>query len=139
MAPADMIDPTVRPTKVDRPSDVTGLVDLGDLTSILGVNDVTSGIGLETWLAQQARLRRVLRDRFGITRIVACGLPPVHGFPALPQPLRWYLGQRASAFDRALERALADAPDAVFLSLRFTEDLSLMAEDGNPGRSRDQQ
>ena len=100
----------------------------------LGVNDVTSGIGLETWLAQQARLRRVLRDRFGITRIVACGLPPVHGFPALPQPLRWYLGQRASAFDRALERALADAPDAVFLSLRFTEDLSLMAEDGfHPG------
>ena len=31
MAPSDYIDPSVRPTKVDRPSDVTGLVDLGEL------------------------------------------------------------------------------------------------------------
>ncbi|MBL1276688.1 MAG: general secretion pathway protein GspF [Ectothiorhodospiraceae bacterium] len=35
MAPATLIDPEIRPTKVDRPSDVTGLVDTGDLTAIL--------------------------------------------------------------------------------------------------------
>ena len=35
MAPADMINPEFRPTKVDRPSDVTGMVDVGNLTSIL--------------------------------------------------------------------------------------------------------
>lgn len=35
MAPMDMIDPEVRPTKVDRPSDVTGMVDVGNLTGIL--------------------------------------------------------------------------------------------------------
>lgn len=35
MAPADMINPEFRPTKVDRPSDVTGMVDVGELTSIL--------------------------------------------------------------------------------------------------------
>ncbi len=35
MAPADMINPEVRPTKVDRPSDVTGMVDVGNLTAIL--------------------------------------------------------------------------------------------------------
>ena len=35
MAPADMINPEVRPTKVDRPSDVTGMVDVGELTAIL--------------------------------------------------------------------------------------------------------
>ena len=34
MAPADLIDLTIRPTKVDRPSDVTGLVDVGDLTGL---------------------------------------------------------------------------------------------------------
>ena len=28
-----MIDPTVRPTKVDRPSDATGLVDTGKLVA----------------------------------------------------------------------------------------------------------
>ncbi len=42
MAPAMYIDPEFRPTKVDRPSDVTGLVDIGDLTAILGSNDVTA-------------------------------------------------------------------------------------------------
>ena len=35
MAPALQINPEIRPTKVDRPSDVTGMVDVGDLTAIL--------------------------------------------------------------------------------------------------------
>ena len=34
-APMSMIDPTVRPTKVDRPSDATGLVDTGKLVTLL--------------------------------------------------------------------------------------------------------
>lgn len=34
MAPAMMIDPSVRPTKVDRASDVTGLVDTGELGTL---------------------------------------------------------------------------------------------------------
>ncbi|MGD8709316.1 MAG: general secretion pathway protein GspF [Ectothiorhodospiraceae bacterium] len=39
MAPAMTVDPSVRPTKVDRPSDVTGLVDTGDLATLLGHDD----------------------------------------------------------------------------------------------------
>lgn len=35
LAPASQINPEVRPTKVDRPSDVTGMVDVGNLTAIL--------------------------------------------------------------------------------------------------------
>lgn len=35
MAPMAMMDPTARPTKIDRPSDVTGLVDVGDLVGLL--------------------------------------------------------------------------------------------------------
>lgn len=34
MAPAMLIDNTVRPTKVDRPSDATGLVDTGELSNL---------------------------------------------------------------------------------------------------------
>jgi hypothetical protein len=33
--PAPPINPEIRPTKVDRPSDVTGMVDVGDLTAVL--------------------------------------------------------------------------------------------------------
>lgn len=35
MAPASLIDLTLRPTKISRPSDASGLVDTGNLTSIL--------------------------------------------------------------------------------------------------------
>ncbi len=42
MAPATMIDLSIRPTKVDRPSDVTGLVDIGDLVSVLSQQDAVA-------------------------------------------------------------------------------------------------
>jgi hypothetical protein len=42
MAPANFIDLTIRPTKVDRPSDVTGLVDVGDLVSVLSQQDAVA-------------------------------------------------------------------------------------------------
>lgn len=42
MAPMNLINPQARPTKVDRPTDVTGLVDVGDLTSILSKNDAVA-------------------------------------------------------------------------------------------------
>ncbi len=100
----------------------------------LGVNDVTSGVGRARWRGQQAALRDLLRDRFGARLIIASGLPPMHGFPALPQPLRWYLGRRATALDRALEHDVGDEPGAAFLSLRFSDEVSQMASDGfHPG------
>jgi hypothetical protein len=42
MAPIGMIDLSVRPTKVDRASDVTGLVDTGQLASLLSVDDTVA-------------------------------------------------------------------------------------------------
>ncbi len=43
LAPAVQINPEVRPTKVDRPGDVTGMVDVGNLTAILSdPSDVTA-------------------------------------------------------------------------------------------------
>lgn len=42
MAPAAMIDPKARPTKVDRPTDVTGLVDTGKLVGLLNQSDAVA-------------------------------------------------------------------------------------------------
>jgi hypothetical protein len=42
VAPQNLIDLTIRPTKVDRPSDVTGLVDVGDLVSVLSQEDAVA-------------------------------------------------------------------------------------------------
>ncbi len=42
MLPAMLYDAEMRPTKVDRPSDVTNLVDTGDLVGILSKSDATA-------------------------------------------------------------------------------------------------
>lgn len=42
MAPAAFMDASVRPTKVDRPEDVTGLVDTGRLVGLLDQSDATA-------------------------------------------------------------------------------------------------
>lgn len=42
IAPAAMVDAKVRPTKIDRPSDVTGLVDTGKLVGLLSQDDAVA-------------------------------------------------------------------------------------------------
>lgn len=42
MAPVSMVDATLRPTKVDRPSDVTGMVDTGKLIGVLSQQDAVA-------------------------------------------------------------------------------------------------
>jgi lysophospholipase L1-like esterase len=100
----------------------------------LGVNDVTRFVGRNAWRSQQARLRALLRQKFGVSKLLISGLPPMHGFPALPQPLRWHIGGRATQFNRDLENDVAADDGAHFVDLRFTTDLSLIASDGfHPG------
>jgi lysophospholipase L1-like esterase len=100
----------------------------------LGVNDVTSGLGINAWLVQQRSLRQQLRRDLGVAHLIISGLPPMHGFPALPQPLRWWLGARATAYDEHLQKDLRGEADVSFLSLRFTDDVRGMAADGfHPG------
>ncbi len=100
----------------------------------LGVNDAISMVSLGNWRSRQARLRRLLREKFSVDTLIVSGLPPVHAFPALPQPLRWHIGTRATQFDRALSRDVAAESDVRFTDLRFSEETSLMSTDGfHPG------
>lgn len=100
----------------------------------LGVNDVVAGHSLARWRGHLARLRDVLHSRFEQPYILFSGLPPVHLFPALPQPLRWYLGARTRDFDRALARWVADQAHCTRLPTEFPRDAALLASDGfHPG------
>jgi hypothetical protein len=75
MAPAMMIDPQIRPTKVDRPSDVTGLVDTGDLTAVLSQTDAVK-VMEAVYRISDAKLgnvdTRISRDAV-IKELVRCG------------------------------------------------------------------
>ena len=68
----------------------------------LGVNDVTALRGVSRWLADVDRVCARLRERHSVKRLLWSGLPPMHRFPALPQPLRMVMGLHARALDRAL-------------------------------------
>lgn len=102
--------------------------------SVTGVNDATSGCRPKAFLARQKRLVALLRHRFSVKRVLLSGLPPMHRFPSLPQPLRWYLGARAQALDAALERWAGLQPTCDYLPLSFDMEVEDMAEDGfHPG------
>jgi lysophospholipase L1-like esterase len=100
----------------------------------LGVNDVTGDVGVARFLKRQAKLHALLRERFGARLVLASGLPPMHRFPALPQPLRWYLGARARELDRALAQSLRDGQGTEHLPFHGDVDAAHMAADGfHPG------
>jgi lysophospholipase L1-like esterase len=94
----------------------------------LGVNDVTRLVPRRTWLDRRRRLNALIRSRSGARLIVASGLPPMHRFPLLPQPLRWTLGAAARRLDAAL--AALDDPGHVHLPLAMPFAPEYVAEDG---------
>jgi len=100
----------------------------------LGVNDVTCGRSATTWLAELDELAGLLRIKFGAQRMLWSGLPPMDEFPALPQPLRWYLGARAKWFARVLREWAEPQSDCVFVAVPAGGYGPMMAEDGfHPG------
>jgi hypothetical protein len=66
MAPAMLVNSEWQPTKVDRPSDVTGLVDTGELVGLLSASDATTVL---------ESIYRISRQR--MDSAVSTGLPPV--------------------------------------------------------------
>lgn len=102
--------------------------------TVLGVNDSTGLISEDKFIADQSMLMSLLKEKFGVRRVVCSGLPPMHLFPALPQPLRWVMGSKAKSLDQALEKWLKSEPGCSYLKSDFTLDPKLMASDGfHPG------
>ncbi len=100
----------------------------------LGVNDVTGMVGSEKWLEQQQGLREKIQSLYSPRLMIINGIPPMHLFPVLPQPLRWYLGKKAASMSGLLQSHIDGLPDVVFMPLDFATDPSLMASDGfHPG------
>lgn len=102
----------------------------------LGVNDAVAGVGARSFAQRQARLFDALRTRLGARLLVASGLPPVHRFPLLPQPLRAFLGGKARRLDAELAALAAAHDDLLHVPLAFSGHLDerAMAEDGfHPG------
>ena len=101
----------------------------------LGVNDVLSRLNSPQWVAQQQLLIKTLRERFNAKQILLTKIPPMAQFPALPQPLRWYLGARCQEFNNALVVALNGEKDLEIIDLSQQLLGKHMASDGfHPGK-----
>lgn len=100
----------------------------------LGVNDLTGQVPAARWLRTLDTLADRLRERHGARLLLFCGLPPMHLFPLLPQPLRWYLGSAARRYDRALAHWTLGRPGFAHVPMPAMTDPTLMAVDGfHPG------
>ncbi|GGI81131.1 lipase [Shewanella hanedai] len=102
----------------------------------IGVNDVLSPLRSQQWQEQLQLLTQQLQSQFHTKRIWFTSVPPMENFPLLPHPLRWFLGQRAQAFNRSLEEfvGLNKACGLINLSGALHQDDDLqkagMAKDG---------
>lgn len=103
------------------------------VTSI-GVNDVTHGTTLKKWIRCQIRIVEMLQSKFNVQHIILSGIPPIHLFPALPQPLRWYLGRRAKMLNGELQKSVNTCDKCEMVEIDFPLDARYMAADGfHPG------
>jgi hypothetical protein len=89
---ASFFDPSVRPTKVDRPSDVTGLVDTGRLVEMLGVDGAAAVMDSILGISD-AKLARMAEEQV-VADLVHCAydqsaqLVVAYGDPSSLDPLR---------------------------------------------------
>lgn len=107
------------------------------LITALGVNDVVDQVRPAEAVAALAGIHALATARAGVRLSIHCAAPPMHRFPVLPQPLRWFFGRQAARYNAVLARALREQPNRHLLHLPVAlqqDAAALMAEDGfHPG------
>ncbi|MGE8541423.1 MAG: SGNH/GDSL hydrolase family protein [Acinetobacter sp.] len=102
------------------------------LTSV-GVNDVTKLMSSKQWIKKQQDLYQLIQQKFSPELVVAAGVPPMHMFPALPNPLSWLFGQYAKQMNTELAEFInaQDHMQWIEYDLQKYQSLNLeMASDG---------
>jgi len=104
------------------------------IVASVGVNDATRGTPVKKWISRHEKLIDIATNKLGCRHILLSSAPPMHLFPALPQPLRWYLGERAKRLNNALEKHLAGCSVCRVVSPDLPPKPPFMAPDGfHPG------
>ena len=96
----------------------------------VGVNDVTGLVRSRDWMHRVGAVIDGLCAHSPGAVVLMAGLPPLWGFPLLPQPLRYAFGLRARTFDRQLEQVVADRRGCVYVPTLFEPDPEKFSADG---------
>ena len=103
------------------------------LVAALGVNDVTAQRAPRQFLDNYRAIVQRIAQRTDAKYAVINGLPPMHAFPALPQPLRWYLGACAQRLDRTLQRWVDSDASLAYVSLQWGAAAQMSRDGYHPG------
>ena len=104
--------------------------DLDIIVLSVGVNDVTGLTRLSRWQRNLTDLLTVLHRHSPLAIVAVAGIPPLKGFPLLPQPLRMLFGLRGKTFDRAAWKVVSRYPWTVYVSLDFDPTPDKFSADG---------
>jgi lysophospholipase L1-like esterase len=96
----------------------------------VGVNDVTGRTSPKKWLSDLEQMTGYLRRQLGVKIIIYTALPPMQRFPALPQPLRWFLGRRAGLLDALLKKHCRQHAGLHHVQIELPFDAEFIASDG---------
>ncbi len=96
----------------------------------VGVNDLTSLRTLGRWQYSLDALLAALGEHSPKAIIAVAGMPPLHGFPLLPQPLRAMMGLRGRSFDAVARRTVARHRNAVHVPIDFVPSPDKFSLDG---------
>lgn len=99
----------------------------------LGVNDVTANTSARAFRRDCMALIERLKTQFSARHILFSAIPPMQQFPALPHPLRWFLGMRAELLNNTLH-SVCRSQGCVYLKLALPAAPQWFARDGfHPG------
>lgn len=96
---------------------------------VFGVNDTTGLTSPDRYASALRTLVGQLRRRHGPLPMLITGVPPLHAFPALPDPLRSILGWQSQALDLAATRAVDGLSQTAYAPLP-TPSAEVFARDG---------
>ncbi len=96
----------------------------------VGVNDITGLTTIRKWRHNLTLLLSKLQAHSPNAVIAVAGMPPLHAFPLLPQPLKAVLGMRARAFDKVARKVIGGCRNAIHVPLDFEVDPIKFAPDG---------
>lgn len=96
-----------------------------------GVNDTTAFRPAARYRAELAQLIQAVQAKVAPTQIILSGVPPIHAFPALPQPLRFVLGCKARVLDQVARQVADSFANVHYVAMQLDSgDPALMAVDG---------
>ena len=101
----------------------------------LGVNDVTSTTSPSKWQYLQQKLICELHRKFNPKQVIISQVPPMGDFPALPYPLRAFLGWKASQFNAILQHLVTEEAKTTLLSFESEKEHTMASDGFHPGET----